>query len=241
MYRAEGGVWIKKNDVQLLLDDNQFSVYNATDSSKVIKFDASNITTGTIRTATWQDKDGVVAYLSDIGSGTGGETFKIDEFDILPGYHEDKIIDSQSVLWETFDNFGVKTRSPYINPDYNFDFDGDVSFNGSLSFGPAVTVDINANTNNLLIPNLGSSILIRLNFTGNYALTGIVPNDVTKGQWIIVINVGTGQGSLKDNDAASTAQNRFLLGANKTIQTNEGIALVYDTVDTRWRSFAINI
>ncbi|NIQ15199.1 MAG: hypothetical protein GTO02_12645, partial [Candidatus Dadabacteria bacterium] len=24
LYRAEGGVWIKKNDVQLLLDDNQF-------------------------------------------------------------------------------------------------------------------------------------------------------------------------------------------------------------------------
>lgn len=183
--------------------------------------------------STWQSTNGT-------GGGGDDKLFRVSSTDSVSGYHEDKVIGSDSILWETLGTTN-KTRRPYINPNYNFEFNGTISINGALEFGPAVTVNINTNTNNLLIPTLGSSLLIRLNFTGNYSLTGIVPNDVTKGQWIIIINVGTGQGSLKDNDAASLAENRFLLGANKTIQTNEGIALVYDTVDTRWRSFAINI
>lgn len=176
----------------------------------------------------------------DTGGTSDDKLFRINGSDSVSGYHEDKIINSDSIIWTT-EGTTNKTRKAEIDPNFNFEFDGNVSFNGSLSFGPAVTAQINANTNNLLIPNLGSSLLIRLDFTGNYFLTGIVPNDITKGQWIIIINVGTGQGSVKDNDAGSTAQNRFLLGANKTIQTNEGLALVYDTVDTRWRSFAISI
>lgn len=176
------------------------------------------------------------------GGGGGGddELFRINSSDAVSGYHEDKILNSESILWTT--EGGVnKTRKAEINPEYNFDFTGNITFDGSINFGAAVTVDVNQNINNLLIPNLGGSILVRLNFTANYSLTGIVPTDLTKGQWIIAINVGAGQGIFKDNDAGSTPENRFLLGANKTVQTNEGVALVYDTVDQRWRSFAINI
>jgi len=66
LYRSEGGSWIKKNDVGLYLNDDQFAVYNAADNSKMISFDVSGITTGTKRTATWQNSDGLVAWLSDI-------------------------------------------------------------------------------------------------------------------------------------------------------------------------------
>lgn len=176
----------------------------------------------------------------DAGGTSDDKLFRINSSDSVSGYHENKIIDSPSIFWTT-EGATNKTRKAEIDPNYNFDFSGDVTFNGSISFGAAVTVNINANTNNLIIPNLGSSLLVRLNFTGNYSLTGIVPNDINKGQWIIVNNVGTGSGIFKDNDAGSTAQNRFIIGANKTVQTDEGLAFVYDTVDQRWRSFAINI
>jgi len=68
LYLSEAGVWRKINDAQILLNDNQFSVYNAIDNTKQIAFDASVIATATKRTATWPDKDGTVAMLSDIGS-----------------------------------------------------------------------------------------------------------------------------------------------------------------------------
>lgn len=66
LYLAESGSWRKINNAQLLLNDAQFAVYNTADNSKMIAFDVSTITTGTKRTATWQDSNGTVAWLSDI-------------------------------------------------------------------------------------------------------------------------------------------------------------------------------
>ena len=74
LYLSEAGVWRKINDAQILLNDNQFSVYNAVDNSKQIAFDVSTIATATKRTATWPDKDGTVAMLSDLGIGNYAQT-----------------------------------------------------------------------------------------------------------------------------------------------------------------------
>lgn len=71
LYCSESGIWRKMNTAQLLLNDNQFSVYNSTDTTKQVSFDASAIATGTNRVATWQDKSGTVAFLSDIAIGQG--------------------------------------------------------------------------------------------------------------------------------------------------------------------------
>lgn len=71
IYLSESGSWRKINTAQLLLNDNQFSVYNSSDTTKQVSFDASAIATGTNRVATWQDKSGTVAYLSDIAIGQG--------------------------------------------------------------------------------------------------------------------------------------------------------------------------
>lgn len=81
VYKAEATKWRYIGDFQLLLNDDQFSIYNAADNTKVIDFDVSGITTGTQRTAKWQDKDGTVAYKVGVQSffisatgafGTGG-------------------------------------------------------------------------------------------------------------------------------------------------------------------------
>jgi len=74
LYLSETGVWRKINDAQILLNDNQFAVYNAADNTRQIAFDASVIATGTKRTATWPDKDGTVAMTSDLGIGNYSQT-----------------------------------------------------------------------------------------------------------------------------------------------------------------------
>jgi hypothetical protein len=289
LYRAEGGVWVKKNDVQLLLNDEQFTVYNSVDGSKVIKFDASQINTGTIRTATWQDKDGVVAFLSDIGSGTGGETFKIDAADPIAGFFIDKVIDSLDLIqlintnplgWNVEFNLTqrnyviVRNVAPTVNDDLTdplehrigqlwmhivdpqtTDYyiardltigaaiwdklfttvDGTLVLDGALILNNSVTVNINTNEDNLLINGLSNTVLVRLNNTGNNDLTGIIPADITKSQMIILQNVGSGLIRLKNNSASSDPNNRFLIGVNTNLAQDEGITLVYDEIDNRWR------
>ena len=110
-----------------------------------------------------------------------------------------------------------------------------------LFFAASETVDILANTDDLVVPNLENTVEIRLNPDGNHYLTGLTPFDDTLAQWIVIFNVGTGNLNFKNNDAGSVANARFLMGANKTVQPNEGMTFLYDDVDKRWRSFAINI
>jgi hypothetical protein len=51
-----------------LLSDEEWLLYNEADNTKTLKFDLSQIATGTERTASFQDKNGTVAYLSDVSS-----------------------------------------------------------------------------------------------------------------------------------------------------------------------------
>ena len=112
---------------------------------------------------------------------------------------------------------------------------------GGIAFASSVTVNISSDTDDLVVPDLENTVEIRLNVTGNRTLTGIVPFDDTLAQWITIFNVGTGNLSLKNNNVGSSANNRFLLGANKTVQSDEGVSFIYDDQDKRWRSFGINI
>ncbi len=120
--------------------------------------------------------------------------------------------------------------------------DGEVVFDTGVNLGTAVDAPlITANTNNLVIPNLETAIVIRLSSTGNFTLTGIVPFNASKAWMQFFVNIGTNNIQLSDNSASSTASNRFLMGASKTLQQNEGVLFFYDPISQRWRSAGINI
>lgn len=121
------------------------------------------------------------------------------------------------------------------------DSNGTLVIEGGLVYGSSETVNLNTNTNNLVVPNIQKTILVRINMTGNNDLTGIIPADSTKATEIVIVNVGTGTIIMKNNDVLSLAQARFLLGGNIIIQANEGIAVIYDPIDERWRSSSKNI
>lgn len=127
--------------------------------------------------------------------------------------------------------------------------DGDLVVNGALvlagglQFGPSfATGSLIANTNNLLIPNLANSILVRLSTAGNFQLTGIEVPDSTKTFFFNAFNVSTsGNIIFKNDNAGSDAQNRFLVGGDINVQPGEGLSLIYDPVNLRWRSPGKNI
>jgi hypothetical protein len=111
---------------------------------------------------------------------------------------------------------------------------------GGIIYTSYENANLTANTNNLSIGNLASNVLIRLTSSGNYNLTGIVNPDGL-GREIQVFNVGVNNITFKDNDAGSSAGNRFFMGADKVVQPQEGITFVYDVVDLKWRSSGVNI
>ncbi len=126
---------------------------------------------------------------------------------------------------------------------------GSVIFSGGLQFGGNFSsASLSANTNNLLITGLASSILVRISSTANVDLTGIVVPDNTKAYFFNIFNInpqapapGAYSITFKNQNAGSTAQNRFLLGADVNLQPGEGVTLIYDPVDLRWRSPGKNI
>jgi hypothetical protein len=119
---------------------------------------------------------------------------------------------------------------------------------GSFAF-QSYTVNISTNTNNLQIGVFG---LVKLNCTVNSDLTGLVSEDVRSnevvipggsvtaaldGQVVYLLNVGTNSVSIKSDDSASTAANRFLThnGGNLALAANHMAIALYDTGVSRWR------
>ena len=123
---------------------------------------------------------------------------------------------------------------------------------GSFAF-QSYTVNISTNTNNLPIGVFG---LVKLNCTVNSDLTGLVSENVWSnsavtpggsvtaaldGQVVYLLNTGTNTVSIKDQDAASTAVNRFMThnGGNVALAANHMALALYDTGVSRWRVWNI--
>jgi len=120
--------------------------------------------------------------------------------------------------------------------------DGEISLESGIVLGTAVTPPaLTANTNNLVVTDIEKAIVLRLGSIGNHDLTGLVPFNSSKAWMLFVANIGPGNIKLKNNDAASSANNRFLIGGNKKIQQDEGILLFYDPISKRWRGSGILI
>ena len=116
---------------------------------------------------------------------------------------------------------------------------GETIIDGGFILGDALTLVINGNTDNLTDTELGNVVVLRLDFTGNFSLSGITPPDDTLTWMLYVVNVGIGNCSLKNNDAGSLPSARFLIGQNRNLQTDEGILFFYDSVSKRYRGSGI--
>ena len=118
---------------------------------------------------------------------------------------------------------------------------GNVAFEGQLAFSGSLTESISGRVDDFNPTGLANANFIRLD-GGNSGrvITGVeAPNPVVA-QSIFFCNVGSANITFRDDDSRSTDVNRFLLGGNRTLNSAEGIQLIYDDVDLRWRSQARN-
>lgn len=65
-YRSDGATWSKVSEVQIMFNDSELTFSDDADNTKQLGFQINQVSTSTRRTATWQDKNGTVAYLDDL-------------------------------------------------------------------------------------------------------------------------------------------------------------------------------
>lgn len=113
--------------------------------------------------------------------------------------------------------------------------EAEANLSGIVSFTGIITpTALGANTNDYNPTGLSTSNVIRLSSTNTFDLTGITAQG--SGITLILLNVGTNNIILKNNNAGSVAANRFQLTGDITLNGDDFIAIWYDTVSSRWRA-----
>ena len=110
---------------------------------------------------------------------------------------------------------------------------------GSITATDAVRLDgeispsqITGSQNNYNPSGLATANTMRLTSDGAYNITGL--NAQSDGHLLLVVNVGSNTLTLKDEDAASSAANRFALTHDFALPAAGAAILRYDATATRW-------
>lgn len=98
--------------------------------------------------------------------------------------------------------------------------------------GDITPTQLVANTNNYAPTSFSTSAIVKISTDASRNITGLAAG--TDGRVIIMSNVGSFDAVLKNQDALSTAGNRFSIGGDVTLQAGNSIILVYDATSSRW-------
>lgn len=80
---------------------------------------------------------------------------------------------------------------------------------------------------------IDAGLVLRLNTDASWDITGLTGGRA--GRAALIFNVGSFDIVLKDDNAGSTAGNRFALDGDITLAPDTGAVLWYDTITDRWR------
>src|SRR5688572_23509857 len=130
------------------------------------------------------------------------------------------------------------------------DFTGEVSFEGKVHFLDSVYVEhrfnlepeitpaqITSTQHNYSPTGLANAINLRLSSDASRSITGIALPDA--GQILTIHNIGSFNIILENEDAGSTAANRFSFNTDITLFPNQSCMLWYDSTSFRWRLVSI--
>lgn len=125
----------------------------------------------------------------------------------------------------------VFATAPVISdPDFTGLVDAQQTFALTGDISPA---QITANQNDYAPTGLSTASVLRLNTDASRNITGLTGG--SDGRVILIHNIGTADIVLTDEDAASTAANRFALAANVTLAGDQSAMIQYDATTSRWR------
>ena len=106
---------------------------------------------------------------------------------------------------------------------------------GALSLtGDIAPTAIGATQNDYAPTGYATAGVLRLTANAAYNITGLQGG--ADGRVLMIMNVGSNTITLKNQDAASTAANRFAFGADVVLAADKTVGLIYDTTSQRWRA-----
>jgi hypothetical protein len=100
--------------------------------------------------------------------------------------------------------------------------------------GDISPTQIAAATNDYAPTGFSTASTLRISTDASRNITGLAAG--SDGRVIIIHNVGSFDAVLTNEDAGSTAGNRFLFGGDMTLATNTSVTLRYDATSSRWRA-----
>lgn len=109
-----------------------------------------------------------------------------------------------------------------------FSASNSVALSGTIS-----PTQISASQNDYSPTSFSSASTLRLSTDASRNVTGLAGG--ADGRIITLVNVGSNPLVLTNQDAASTAANRFLLKSDTTLAPDQSITLRYDNTTARWR------
>jgi hypothetical protein len=111
---------------------------------------------------------------------------------------------------------------------------GTVDIQQALTYSGDITpTQIVATTNDYAPIGFSTTTVVRISTDVSRDITGLAGGG--DGRTIYILNVGSFAAVLKDEGAGSTAANRFGFGADLTLASKQGCALLYDSTASRWR------
>lgn len=99
--------------------------------------------------------------------------------------------------------------------------------------GDLTPSQITADQDNYNPTNLNITNTLRLSTDASRTITGLAGG--VNGRVMFIVNINTNDIVLSNENASSTAGNRFAIGADITLNGGEGVTLKYDSTSARWR------
>ena len=109
--------------------------------------------------------------------------------------------------------------------------DGRTDFESAVAYINDETSTLTGAQNNVVLA--ANTVIFRWNGASTATFTGL--DSGVDGRIVAIVNVSTVNLILNDEDALSTAANRFALTGNLTLRPDQGVFLVYDSTSSRWR------
>lgn len=100
---------------------------------------------------------------------------------------------------------------------------------------------VSSNTHDYNPAGLSTANFLRISATTNVSLTGIQAPSPAVNQVLFVVNVGTGNINMLNNNAGSSTANRFNMNNDRLLNNGEGVILIYDTTSLGWRCVAFQV
>ncbi len=110
---------------------------------------------------------------------------------------------------------------------------------GHLALVQDITpTQITADQNNYAPTGIDKAAVVRLSSDASRTITGIAKSTASDGDVLTLINVGSNDIILSDENVLSTDVNRFVFGGGDvTLSADTSITLIYDDTSNRWRAF----